>query len=61
MSGHADRSALIRWLGAFRAPPKQLFLAHGEEHVSLGFAEHLRSALSWQVSVPEYQASVELA
>jgi metallo-beta-lactamase family protein len=61
MSGHADRSALLRWLGAFRAPPKQLFLTHGEEQVSLGFAEHLRSTLGWQVSVPEYQDTAELA
>jgi metallo-beta-lactamase family protein len=61
ISGHADRSALLRWLGAFRAPPRQVFLTHGEEQVSLGFAEHLRSTLSWQAAVPRYQDTVELA
>jgi metallo-beta-lactamase family protein len=61
ISGHADRAALLRWLGAFRAPPKQLFLTHGEEHVSLGFAEHLRSTMGWQVNVPKYQDVAELA
>jgi len=61
ISGHADRSALLRWLGGLRAPPKQLFLTHGEEQVSLGLAEHLRSTLGWQVTVPHYQDTVELA
>jgi len=60
ISGHADRSALLRWLGGFRTPPKRLFLGHGEEHVSLALAEHVRSALGWNVIVPHYQDAVEL-
>ncbi len=61
MSGHADRSTLIRWLNALNAPPKKLFLTHGEEHVSLAFAEHVRSVLGWEPVVPQYQEVVELA
>ncbi len=61
ISGHADRSALLRWLGAFNAPPKRLFLTHGEEHVSVAFAEHLSATMDWQVSVPKYQDAVELS
>ena len=60
ISGHADRAALLRWLGGFRAPPKKLFLSHGEEQVSLALAEHVRSSLGWDVAVPHYQDVAEL-
>jgi metallo-beta-lactamase family protein len=59
-SAHADRSALLKWLGYFRQPPRRLFLTHGEESVALGLAVHLRSTLGWEVSVPEYRQSVAL-
>jgi metallo-beta-lactamase family protein len=61
ISGHADRSALLRWLGGFRDRPKRLFLTHGEEQVSLALAEHVRSALGWEAVVPHYQDVAELA
>jgi metallo-beta-lactamase family protein len=59
-SGHADRSALLRWLGALRSPPRRLFLTHGEPEASDALAEHVRTAMGWEVSVPEYQDEVEL-
>jgi metallo-beta-lactamase family protein len=59
-SGHADRSALLRWLGGFRKPPRQLFLTHGEEQGSLALAEKIRNELGWPVTVPEYRQEVEL-
>jgi metallo-beta-lactamase family protein len=61
LSAHADRSALLKWLGYFRQPPRQLFLTHGEESVALGFAEHLRGTLGWNVGVPEYRECAELS
>jgi metallo-beta-lactamase family protein len=60
MSGHADRSALLRWLSALKTPPKRLFLTHGEEQVSLALAEHVRGTMGFDVAVPEYQEVVEL-
>jgi metallo-beta-lactamase family protein len=60
-SGHADRSGLLRWLGEFRKPPRHVFITHGEEHVSLGFAAQLRTLKGWDVSVPQYQQKVKLA
>ncbi len=60
-SGHADRSAILRWLGGFRVPPRRLFLTHGEEQVSLSLAAQIRESIEWQVSVPEYLQQVELA
>jgi metallo-beta-lactamase family protein len=59
-SAHAGRSELLRWLGGLPAPPRQLFLVHGE----LGAAQALRSAVEtqfkWNVSTPAYLQSVEL-
>ena len=60
-SAHADRCGLLRWLGAFRSPPRRLFLTHGEEQVSLKLAAEIRHALAWEVSVPEYREQVDLA
>lgn len=59
-SGHADRRELREWLDHFTAPPRQLFLTHGEEAVTLGFAEELRKEKGWNVTVPEYRQTIEL-
>jgi len=59
-SGHADRTALLRWLSAFNTPPRRLFLTHGEEESSLSLADQVRDRMGWQVDVPEYQQEVEL-
>jgi metallo-beta-lactamase family protein len=60
ISGHADRPALLKWLSCFKAPPRQLFVTHGEEEVSLAFANAVRETLGWNVTVPEYRQTVEL-
>jgi metallo-beta-lactamase family protein len=59
-SGHADRSALLRWLGFFRTPPQRLLLTHGDEDQSLALAERVRREMGWQVDVPQYRQVVEL-
>jgi metallo-beta-lactamase family protein len=59
-SGHADRGALLRWLGALRHPPRHLFLTHGEEGVSESFAAHIRAEMGWSVSVPGYREVAQL-
>ncbi len=59
-SAHADRAGLLKWLSHYKTPPKQLFLTHGEEDVSLALADHVRSAMKWNVSVPQYEETVEL-
>lgn len=61
VSAHADRSALLRWLGHFQNPPEHLFLTHGEEDEALSLASDVRKTLGWKVTVPEYQQVVELA
>ncbi len=59
-SGHADRRALLRWLGALQQPPRRVFLTHGEEEVSLAFAETIAAQTNWPVHVPEYGETVAL-
>ncbi len=61
LSAHAGRDDLLGWLGAFEVPPRRLFLVHGEEEVSLAFAERVRSDLGWRVDVPRYEDEIELA
>jgi metallo-beta-lactamase family protein len=60
ISGHADRAGLLKWLGYFQSPPRELFVTHGEEDVSLSFAKLVRETLNWNVMVPEYKQTVEL-
>jgi len=60
LSGHADRSALLRWLGSFRASPRRLFLTHGELQASQALADHIQEAMGWEVAIPEYQEVAEL-
>jgi metallo-beta-lactamase family protein len=59
-SGHADRTALLRWLESLQQPPRQVFLTHGEEDVSLAFAQEITQRKNWPVHVPTYGETVEL-
>jgi metallo-beta-lactamase family protein len=60
-SAHADQAGLMHWLAGFRSAPRQLFLTHGEEEVSLHLAEHVKGTLDWPVTVPHYMEEVDLA
>ncbi|MEX2173888.1 MAG: MBL fold metallo-hydrolase [Pirellulaceae bacterium] len=60
-SGHADHGGLLRWIGHFEPRPRQMFLTHGEEDVSLKLADELGAKLGIAVAVPHYQEVVELA
>lgn len=60
LSAHADREALLSWLGNFRSPPRHCFIVHGEAATSAMFAESVR-AMGWQnVTVPGRGESVDL-
>ncbi len=52
-SAHADQSALLAWAGAFKRPPRQTFVVHGEASAALTFGEHLHSEFGWNVMIPE--------
>ena len=60
LSAHADRATMLRWLSAFKQPPRKLFLTHGEEEAANALAGSVRENLGWTVEVPEYQQVAEL-
>ena len=54
LSGHADRSELLDYVGRLTGPLSRIFVVHGEEEASLGLAEALRGARPGSdVLVPE--------
>jgi len=52
LSAHADRSALLAWLGHFRDRPRQVFVVHGEDSVATGFAADLQKQVGWDAQAP---------
>jgi metallo-beta-lactamase family protein len=60
LSAHADRAALLNWLGHFREPPKRTFVVHGEAETATGFAAHIKERLGWQTEAPLPGQSVNL-
>ncbi|MEX2185558.1 MAG: MBL fold metallo-hydrolase [Pirellulales bacterium] len=59
MSGHADRSELLKWLAPLPAP-RQVFLTHGEKSSAAALAETLRSERKWNVTIPRLGQSFDL-
>jgi metallo-beta-lactamase family protein len=54
LSAHADQLGLLAWLKGFKAPPKMVFVVHGEPESSSVFAASIRDELGWkQVIIPE--------
>ena len=52
LSAHGDREDLLKWAASFHKEPGKVLVNHGEESVSLEFAETLRSRLGWNPQVP---------
>jgi len=60
LSAHADQKDLLRWIGHLEAPPRRVFLTHGEEESITRLGEEIGSRLGWSVEVPAYQDEYEL-
>jgi len=60
-SGHAGRSELLRWLSGLPAPPKQIFLVHGEPAAALALQSAVKSQFAWSVSLPNYLETVDFS
>jgi metallo-beta-lactamase family protein len=60
LSGHADRSDLLRWLDHLPKPPRRTFLTHGEPEAMDAFAEELRTTRHWDVATPPMGERVAL-
>ena len=59
LSGHADRSGLLRWLQPL-STPKRAFLVHCEPQPGESLAAALRTDRGWNVHLPELGESHEL-
>jgi metallo-beta-lactamase family protein len=59
-SAHADKEALLKWLGYLKSDPEQLFLTHGEENAALALADTIQKRFNWKASVPFYMEEFEL-
>lgn len=51
-SAHADQSALLGWLSHLHAPPRKLFLVHGEPLSCGGLAAAIKARLGWDALIP---------
>lgn len=58
-SAHADKSALMRWLGEFRSV-KRVFVVHGDKEAVHGFAKEIEDNLGLRVTVPKLDEVFEL-
>jgi metallo-beta-lactamase family protein len=60
LSGHGDRTELMRWLDSGAHPPDRTFLTHGEPEASMAFARQIRRELGWETTVPHMGDEVDL-
>ena len=59
-SAHADWKAVLRWLSGLHNTPKMVFTTHGEPEAAEAMAGHIRERFGWNVTVPQYEQTVEL-
>lgn len=57
LSGHADRSGLDKWIGAFASLPRKVFVIHGEKENAELYALHLSSDMGMDAVAPAYGQS----
>jgi metallo-beta-lactamase family protein len=52
LSAHADRDALLGWLGKFRRPPAQTWVVHGEPRAAEALKSAIAERFGWRAAVP---------
>lgn len=52
LSGHADMEHLLTWAGAYEKKPRRVFVVHGEDSVTDGFAMTLKERLGIDAVAP---------
>jgi metallo-beta-lactamase family protein len=60
LSAHADRDALLDWLGKFRAPPRSCWVVHGEPLAAHALRDAIEERYGWRAAVPGPRQTVEL-
>lgn len=61
LSGHADKNGLISWVTAFEEKPRKVFVVHGEDSVTISFAECLKVEHGIQAYAPYSGTEFDLA
>jgi metallo-beta-lactamase family protein len=59
-SAHAGKSELLRWLKGLQAPPKQVYLTHGEPEAAQALQQAITDKFQWKASVARYLDTVEI-
>jgi metallo-beta-lactamase family protein len=60
LSAHADRDALLGWLGGFRAAPRQCWVVHGEPLAAHSLRDAIERRYGWRAAVPAARQTVEI-
>ena len=59
MSAHADRDGLLKWIGAYKTKPEQVFVVHGEHDICSSFTLRLIEE-GYRAIAPKYSAIYDL-
>jgi metallo-beta-lactamase family protein len=60
LSAHADRDALLGWIGQFRRPPRQTWVVHGEPMAADALKNGIIDGFGWRAEVPSHGQQAEL-
>lgn len=61
ISAHADYAETLDWLGHLKAPPRRVFITHGEPSAADALRQRIEERFGWNVQVPEDREQVELS
>jgi len=61
LSGHADAGEMMRWLSGVSAPPRLVFVTHGEEDAAEALGARITKERGFSTLVPGLGATVDLS
>jgi metallo-beta-lactamase family protein len=59
-SGHADKPALLNWIGSFKEKPSKIFIVHGENESKEAFCIDVKEKFNIDCIIPEYDVVYEI-
>jgi metallo-beta-lactamase family protein len=54
LSAHADRDALLGWIGGFRRAPRQTWVVHGEPLAAESLKNSIIDGYGWRANVARF-------
>jgi len=61
LSGHADAAEMLRWLSGVTAPPRMVFVTHGEEDAAQALGARITKERGFPTQVPGLGETAELS